>query len=323
MARRSTPLPKTVQSRRRRATVRLVSATLGVVLGVGTLALIWPRPDPNLSSRQLTSPADLAKPPTRPVTVLVIGIDAERVGDSVNKAAPSGPANADALFLVRVNPGAQVQVVTLPTELAVNVPGQSKPQPLGRLYRLGGVALLSDAIRELVGLDAAEPDRYLVVSRSALRELVDDLGGIEVSPTQVMRYHDKTQDFRIDLQAGLQRLQGRQVEQLVRFRNPEPSSQGRQADQQEAMRGLLRGMLDPTQLGKLPSLVGSLKGQVATNLSDTEVLSLLAASLSKGDAIEFSSVPLAPPGPGHGTLRQMRPSAGDPLWPPAPAPVQP
>ncbi len=138
-----------------------------------------------------------------------------------------------------------------------------------------------------------------------------------------MQYHDKAQNFRIDLQAGLQRLQGRQVEQLVRFRNPVTSSQGRQADQQEAMRGLLRGMLDPTQLGKLPSLVGSLKGQVATNLSDTEVLSLLAASLSRGDAIEFSSIPLDPPGPGHGTLRQMSPSAGDSLWPPAPVPVRP
>jgi LCP family protein required for cell wall assembly len=317
MARRPAPTSRTEQSRRRRATVRLGSAVLGLALGAGTLALIWPRPDPNLPSRQQTTPADLAKPPTRPVTVLVIGIDSDRVGDSVNKAAPNGPANADALFLIRVNPSARVQVLTLPTELAVNVPGQRRPQPLGSLYRLGGVALLSDATRELVGLSAAQPDRYLVVSRSALREIVDDLGGIEARPTRVMQYHDKTQDFRIDLQAGLQRLQGRQVEQLVRYRDPLGSSDGRQADQQEAMLGLLRGMLMPTQLGKLPSLVGALKGQVATNLSETEALSLLAAGLSQGETIAFSTVPLEPPGPGHGQLRQMRSSAGESLWPPA------
>jgi LCP family protein required for cell wall assembly len=315
MARRTSPTP--VPNRRQRAAVRLGAAAVGVAIGFGGLALLWPKPDRSLDTRQLLTPADLAKPPSRPVTLLVIGIDGERLGDPMNGAAPRGPANADALLVVRVNPDAPTQVLTLPPELAVKLPGQSKPQALGSLYRLGGAALVGDAVRELVGLDSAQPDRYLVLSRSALRALVDGLGGIEANPSQAMRYRDKAQNFSIDLQAGLQRLDGKQVEQLVRFRDPLRPLQSRGEDQQETVRGLLRAMALPAQLPNLPGLVGSLKGEVTTNLSETETLSLLASALGKAEAVQFSTVPLSPPKASQAPLRQLSPTAALPLWPPA------
>ena len=315
MARR-TP-PTAVPNRRQRAAVRLGVAAVGVAIGFSGLALLWPKPDRSLDTRPQLTPADLAKPPTRPVTVLVIGIDGERVDEPINGAAPRGPANADALLLVRVNPDAPAQVLSLPPELAVALPGQSKPQALGSLYRFGGTALLGDAVRELVGLDSTQPDRYLVLSRSALRALVDGLGGIEASPPQAMRYRDKSQNFTIDLQAGLQRLQGKQVEELVRFRDPLRPQQSRFDDQQEAVRGLLRAMVQPAQLPNLPGLIGSLKAQVRTNLSETETLSLLAAALGQGEQVQFTAVPLSPAKAGHGALRQLSPTAPQPLWPAA------
>jgi hypothetical protein len=41
-------------------------------------------------------------------------------------------------------------------------------------------------------------------------------------------------------------------------------------------------------------LVRHLKGQVTTNLSEAEILSLLAAGLAQPDSVQFSSIPLAP-----------------------------
>ena len=321
MARRTSPA--SAPNRRQRAAVRIGAAAIGVGLGVGTLGLVWPKPDRSLDTRQQLTPADLAKPPSRPVTVLVIGIDGERLGDGVNGAAPRGAANADALLLVRVNPDAPTQVLSLPPELAVKLPGQSQPLALGSLYRLGGAALVGDAVRELVGMDSTEPDRYLVLSRSALRNLVDDLGGIEASPSQAMRYRDKSQNFTIDLEAGLQRLQGRDVEQLVRFRDPLRPVESRIDDQQEAARGLLKAMALPAQLPNLPGLLGSLKGEVATNLSETEALSLLAAALGRTDALQVSTVPLSLPKASQAPLRQLSPQAALPLWPPAQAAAAP
>lgn len=317
MPRRPPPaaVPAAVPSSRRRAIVRLSAAAVGVAIGFGGLALLWPRPDHSLETRAKLTPADLAKPPARPVTVLVVGLDSDRIGDPANGAAPRGPANADALLLLRVNPQAPTQVLNLPPELAVSLPGQRRPVALGRLYRLGGVALLGDALSELVGLGSPQPDRYLVLSRAGLRALVDGLGGIEANPPQAMRYRDRSQNLSIDLQAGLQRLQGGQVEQLVRFRDPLRPLASRLDNQQEAMRGLLRGLLLPDQLAGLPGLIGSLRGEVSTNLSETETLSLLAAVLGKGEALEFSTLPLSAPRAHHGPLRQLSPSATPPLWP--------
>lgn len=314
--------PPSAPRRRERLAVRFGAAAVGLAVGLGGLSLLWPRPDRSLETRQQLTPADLAKPPLRPVTLLVIGIDADRLGASQNGAAPRGPANADALLVLRVNPAAATQVLSLPPELAVQLPGQTRPQALGSLYRLGGVALVGDAVQDLVGLDPTQPDRYLVLSRSALRALVDGLGGLEANPPQAMRYRDRSQNFSIDLQAGLQRLGGREVEQLVRFRDPLRPQQSRIDDQQEVMRGLLRALGRPAQLPNLPGLVTSLKPAVSTNLSNTETLSLLAAALQQGEALQFSSVPLSPVKASHGPLRQLSPAAVQPLWPP-PQPTPP
>ena len=308
-------------SRRRRTVVRLGAAAFGLAMGVGLLAQLWPRPDRSLVSRALQTPADLAPLPSRAISLLVIGSDAERLGTAQNGAAPLGPANADSLLLVRVNPAGPTQLLSLAPELAVQLPGQSKGQSLGSLYRLGGVALTAEALRELLGLEAHEPDRYLVVSRAALRSLVDGLGGIEVNPPQAMRYRDRAQKLTISLQAGLQYLKGQQVEQLLRFRDPRQPVESRLDDQQETLRGLLRTLAQPAQLANLPGLIGGIKAELATNLSDAEALSLLAASLSRVDAVTYSTLPLAPAKPSHGALRQLAASAQPPLWPPPALPA--
>jgi len=73
--------------------------------------------------------------------VLVVGIDANQLGESSNQAAPLGRANADALLLLRVSAEEPLQVLQLPSEIAVQLPGKRLTdqfvQPLAK--RWGGV----------------------------------------------------------------------------------------------------------------------------------------------------------------------------------------
>ena len=314
------------QPKRRRGAVllRLAMAGAGLAVGLGLFAWIWPEPDRSSQLVQQLTPADLAKAPSRSVTVLVIGLDSERPADPLNRAAPPGPANADALLLLRINPQGPLQVLTLPANLAVQIPGQSRPQGIGSLYRLGGPALIADAVSSLVGLEPGVPDRYLVLGRATLRSLVDGLGSIAANPTRSLRYSDKSQGFTIDLQGGLQRLRGSQVEQLVRYRDPSRPEQSRQENHQLVLRALVREMALPEHLGRLTSLSQFLsKEGVGTNLTQAETLSLLAAGLSRPETVQFTAVPLAPPAqappapvpPGVPRLRQIDPGAAVPLWP--------
>lgn len=301
---------------------------LGALGGATVLDWIWPTPDPAVLPPEPLNPRNLAAPVGRPITVLVIGSDAERIQPGSNGAAPLGPANSDALLLLRVAADTPVQLLALPTELAVQLPGRKTPQALGSLYREGGVALTADAIKELVGLRGTEPDRYLVLPRGALRQLVDSLGTIEVSPDRTMSYTDKRLKYRIQLQGGLQQLNGSQVEQLLRYRD-EPGAQalagpGRRRRQQQVASSLLLQMGRPERVATLPQLLQQLKGTVDTNLTQAEALSLVATALSAPPPIRFSQLPLLAAKGRQQPLRQLDPATpADSLWPPAEAVKQP
>jgi LCP family protein required for cell wall assembly len=251
--------------------------------------------------------------------VLVIGSDGERRGAVNNGAAPAGPANSDALMLVRLAPKQPLDVLVLPIEAAIKLPGQSQPVALGSLYRRGGPALVASVTAELLGLPKGQPDRFLVVPRLALRKLVDGLGQVELAPDRSMLYTDRSQSLHIDLQPGLQLLDGDAMEQFLRFREPDGSEEGRRQRLKASLAPLLQQMGHPQQLQQLPDLLRSLQDKVETNLSPNEALSLVAAALQPGTTPRFHSLPLLPPlGAGAGAkpgLRQLAGPVGQSDWP--------
>ena len=293
----------------------LLAVAIGGALAGGTLfGLIWPEPDRSLATQLEVTPSSLAEKPGRPVTVLVIGSDADVLGANDNGAAPRGPAQSDTLLLVRVNPKGPLQVLQLPVELAVNLPGSPQPVRLGDLYKRGGPMLTADVVRELVGLEPGRPDRYLVLPRAALRSLVSEVGGLEVSPPTTMKYEDRSRKYKIDLQSGLQRLDGRQVEQMVRYRDKWLGEQSRRTNQKLVLTSLRERLGQPEVLAQLPGLLAGLQGKVETNLTARETLSLLAAGLDDDRPIQFSVLPLALQKKEHSGLRQLAAEANGPLW---------
>lgn len=299
----------------RRAAVRLLAAGIGVAAGLGLLGLVWPEADRAVQQEELPTAAGLAELPSRPISVLLIGSDADRRGAPRNGAAPAGPANSDALVLVQVDPKGPLQVLSLPVEAAVRLPGDKQAVALGSLFRRGGPALVAGATAELLNLPKGQPDRYLVLPRAALRGLVDGLGRLELSPDRSMRYADKSQKYRIALEGGLQQLNGAEVEQLLRFRDSETGEEGRRQRQQQTIESALRQMGQHRQLQQLPDLLRTLQNDVDTNLTQSEALSLLAAALQQSAPVRFRSLALRPPlRPGE-RLRSVDPAGLDQAWP--------
>jgi LCP family protein required for cell wall assembly len=290
-------------------------ALAGAMVGGSLLGAVWPLRDRAEGLKIDVTPATLAAQPKRSVTVLVIGTDAEHTGSGASAAAPKGPANADALLLVRVNPRGPLQVLNLPVELAVMVPGEKEPSRLADLYRRGGVALTADGLRDVLGMKESEPDRFVVLPRAALRQIVDGVGGLEMSPTRTMKYRDKAQNYKIDLQTGLQRLNGKQVEQLLRFRDKDLGESGRRSNHKLVEASLREQWALADQLANLPALINSLRPQVETNLTADETLSLFAAGLDVSQPIQFASLPLLPANKDFGELRQLDAKSSQKLWP--------
>ncbi|MDE5123852.1 MAG: LCP family protein, partial [Trichodesmium sp. St19_bin1] len=111
------------------------------------------------------------------------------------------------------------------------------------------------------------------------RELVEQLGGVEVFIPQPMFYVDNTQQFKIDLQAGWQTLNGEQAEQFARFREEVYGDIGRVQRQQVLLKALRSRVTNITVLPRLPQIIRVMQKYVDTNLSFPEMLALISFSL--------------------------------------------
>ena len=299
-----------------RTLLRLSSIALGVGATGWMLSVLWPEPDRAAKEASTMSDAltSLAPFPSGPVTVLVVGIDANQLGEPLNQAAPSGRANADALLLLRMSADEPLQVLQIPSEIAVQLPGNDQPISLASLWQRGGVALLNDAIQEILGQMQQAPQRYVVMPRTALRTVVDALGDVDLVLNETYQHNDKSQGYNIKLQAGRQRLNGERAEQFVRYRETPLDNANRRTRQQDLIVALVDQLKDSTVISTLPLLIGQLESELDTNLSRSEQLSLAAALIASPPPVRITQVPLARRVDNQ-ILRQVKSDLIWPLWP--------
>ncbi|MBO4418733.1 MAG: LCP family protein [Oscillospiraceae bacterium] len=125
------------------------------------------------------------------------------------------------LYLDRANK--TTRLLSLPRDTMVN---RDNPVPkLNGVYWANGgskgnleqgMDMLLDYVKDLVGY---RPDAYMLLDLECFSELVDTMGGVTFDVPMDMYYNDPSQDLKIDLKAGLQKLTGPEAMELVRFRS--------------------------------------------------------------------------------------------------------
>ena len=78
-----------------------------------------------------------------------------------------------------------------------------------------GSLLAQKCVEELLGIKI---DYYVRFDLKGFQNIVEKMGGVEFNVPQRMYYNDDAQNLHIDLYPGLQKLNGKQAEQLVRYR---------------------------------------------------------------------------------------------------------
>ena len=299
-----------------RAILRILVTLAGVGATGWALSTVWPEQDrvARGAPPSVDNPASLAPYPLEPVTVLLVGVDSDTLSAASNQAAPQGPANADALLLLRISSAEPLQLLQVPVELAVQLPGSQQPMALGGVWQQGGVALTVDALQEIIGLPEGMPQRYVVMPRNGLRTVVEALGEVEVTLNQTYQRTDKAQGYTVNLQAGRQSLNGAQAEQLVRYRKDSQDYPNRRIRQQILLRAMISQVQSASGIGIIRGLLEDIAGQMDTNLSEAEMLGLAAALIASPSPATITQLPLATRA-GKQTLRQLKPGLSQPLWP--------
>ena len=142
------------------------------------------------------------------------------------------------------------------------------------------------AIEKILGIDI---DHYVVVQNKVVRDVVDALGAVEFNVPIDMNYDDDTQNLHIHLKAGVQSMNGEQVEQLLRFRHNNDGSSypsdygdndfGRMRTQREFVKELLKQCMRFQNVGKIIDLTTAFFDNVDTDMSLAKAVSYVPYAL--------------------------------------------
>ena len=179
-------------------------------------------------------------------------------------------ALTDTIMLASVNPALQqISLISIPRDLAVN------GRRINEYYNRYGIDGLRDQVKEITGI---YPEKYAVVDMDVFVEIVDAVGGVEVTvatdlydayyPGAGLSY----QPFSID--AGTHVLDGQTALKYARSRKS-TSDFDRAARQQQiigAIRNQIRRMEPVKDLDKLIGIYSSVRDSVETNVEMVEFL---------------------------------------------------
>lgn len=211
-------------------------------------------------------------------TLAVFGVD----GDGTR---------TDVIFVVNFNSQTnKVKVVSLPRDTKVEWSEEQRARlkadkgytiytsklnemsAYGGMSNKGGTSAVKDyTIDEIQKILGIKVDNYVVINLEAFRKIVDTIGGVEVDVPQNMYYQDPYQDLYIDLKKGVQTLDGKKAEQLVRFRSYPDGDEGRIKVQQLFLESFAEKILSPQTITKVPQFVTILFTYLKTDVSLTQI----------------------------------------------------
>lgn len=211
------------------------------------------------------------------------------------------PSGADAIRLVGVDfEHGKVTIFALPRDLWLLTTPLNKYDV--REYKLGpayNLIQLHEGITSTLPINGIAqiiydnfgiaPDHYLVVHQSLFKDLVNTLGGLDISIPQPIN----DPQIGLYLFQGYQKLDGTTVEKYMRYLSGHSTLDewGRFSRQNEILRSFKQAFSKPEVLTQAPKLINQFSNLFTTDLNIDSLLDLAcAANTISSDEINFSQI---------------------------------
>ncbi|MBT1280413.1 LCP family protein [Thermoanaerobacter sp. CM-CNRG TB177] len=195
------------------------------------------------------------------INILVLGVD---------ETSPTDPRRSDTMILLSYNPKTnKAYILSIPRDTMIKL-DKYGTQKINAAYPIGGPQLVMDTVSQLIG----EPvDYYVKIGYEGFKQLVDDLGGVEMNVPMDMNYDDNAGNLHIHLKKGVQLLDGEKALQLVRFRHGYAEQDlERVKVQREFLLAMFEKAKDPSTLLKIHRILKTINQYVETNIPPTTML---------------------------------------------------
>lgn len=254
----------------------LVLANLAVlgfywIIRVGENALAEAETDESVSGVLDVSTGDL--------TFLVVGSDSRAGLTDLENFGNAGGQRGDVIMLVKFNQEGVAQMLSIPRDLWVDIPGHGKDK-VNAAYAFGGPTLMVQTIKQNFDV---EINHYVEIDFVGFMAMINELGGIEVFFPNPAR--DLSSGLNVD--SGTQRLDGAMALAYARSRKYQEfqngqwvgvagSDIGRTKRQQEVVRAILSELKSPSSITEAGSIASALARHtiVDSRLAESSVAEL-------------------------------------------------
>ncbi|NLL59151.1 MAG: LCP family protein [Firmicutes bacterium] len=192
------------------------------------------------------------------MNVLIVGLDTRDTA-----------ARADTIMLLSLSQkSGEINIISIPRDMRVQIPGYGMDK-INHSYAYGGLPLTRQTVEDFLDIRI---DHYIITDFEGFINIVDILGGIELDVEKKMRYYGI--DVTIELDPGLQPMDGEKALQYVRFRSDEEGDFGRVRRQQIFLKTLLREVIAFKNILKFPQILPEIAQNIKTDMELSQALKL-------------------------------------------------
>jgi polyisoprenyl-teichoic acid--peptidoglycan teichoic acid transferase len=185
---------------------------------------------------------------------LLLGVDS-RQGEQ---------ARADTIIVASFPNGGSgpVHLMSIPRDTCVLMPGHGY-QKINHAMTYGGTALLRQTVERFLGMPV---DHAVTVDFDGFRQIVEQIGGLNLTVEKNMNYDDPTDNTHIHLHKGQTLATGKQALDYARFRHDAEADTGRMRRQKEVIRAMIQKGGEPENWANLFKLSGIVGHHVKTDV---------------------------------------------------------
>ncbi len=212
----------------------------------------------NCTDEQAEHTAAVSKPSDETYNIVVGGTD-------------KGGGRTDVIMLAHVNiTDKTASIVSIPRDTYINTKHSAKK--INACNAIGGAEELCRRVEETFGIGV---DYYAIVELKVFSQLVDAIGGVEVTLSRDMHYEDSSQGLYIDLKAGRQVLNGNEAECFVRFRSGYAMADLTRIEAQKIfVAALAKKLLSSESISHLPQIISAVFQNLETDMDAVKMISM-------------------------------------------------
>ncbi len=251
--------------------------------------------------------------PKRPITILISLISEKKVNNNLKQGFLRRQEEIQSFMLVRISKNNPVEILQIPIELAIKLPGEEKILALSETFNKGGVALSADVIMEIIGRRDELPERYMIFPIDLLEEIINQIGEIKVRLDEPLYEKIDKNRITLNLSAGLQRLSGKQSLEFILYKSKKEDDIDIRERRELVIKGIAKQMAYPENSSSLNSLSEKILARTRTNITRKELLSLFAVAMNTESPPIVKQLPLDPKLKNQ-DLRQLKKGYEKHIW---------